>query len=153
MQKLIRQAADFLHAVQRQMRKGEATRDPLTMLRFEWKGDTVECDWLMRNTTSEQDPAAELAHSTEQGFRDALALRSLVFASFSAVMQARLRMFRSTPNHRLELLLTGTVNRLNPPYDHIPSLATRAHMMGFEFLLHEGFFAALSAGENSGLAT
>jgi len=141
--KLIHEAAQFLKLARKSLRRGEATREPLTILRFEWRGDTVECDWLIRAASLAErertvQPAVE--PQTQQAFRDALDLRQLVFESFPAVMQARLRMFRSNRNHQLELLMVGQVNRLDQSFEREPLLMTRARLSGFQFVLSDGVF-------------
>jgi len=138
---LIRQAADFLKQVQRGMRRAEVTREPLTFLRFEWRGDTVECDWLMRAIEpADQARSTQYAleRQTEQAFRDALRIREQVFESFSAVTQARLRMFRGERRQQLELVLGGTVNRLGWNQSQAGNWAVKAKAMGLEFEVLNG---------------
>ena len=40
--------SDFLCRVRRKLRFGEFSREPLQLLRLEWKVELLECDWLMR---------------------------------------------------------------------------------------------------------
>ena len=91
-------AADFLGRVRRRLRFGALSREPLLLLRFEWKGDSVECDWLMRPPDPwDKDLPEHLAkeNQTLQALRDALSLREVIFESFPAVINAELRMFRA----------------------------------------------------------
>ena len=93
-------AADFLGRVRGKLRAGAFSREPLLLLRFEWKGDSVECDWLMRPADPwDRDLPAHVAREnrTLQALRDALSLREAVFDSFPAVTTAELRMFAPTP--------------------------------------------------------
>jgi hypothetical protein len=135
------QTAEFLNRARRRMRYGALSRAPLRLLRLEWKQETVECDWLMR----ESDPwdrfipenLAEKLHS-QQALRDALSLRDMVFAAFSHVEQAQLRMFRNEVDQPLELMMSGMVHRSNEILQRVPSVAMRAKLCGFEFSLTEG---------------
>jgi hypothetical protein len=134
-------AAEFLSRVRRRLRFGALSREPLTLLRFEWKGDWVECDWLMRAADPwDRDLPAHLAleNQTLQALRDALTLREIVFKSFPAVTNATLRMFRADSDHRLELVMTGEVSRSNETFERVASLAMRARLCGFHFNLEEG---------------
>jgi hypothetical protein len=98
----------------------------------------VECDWLMRPPDPwDKDLPAHLAteNQTLQALRDALSLREVIFESFPAVINAELRMFRADGEHRLELVMTGKVNRFNDPFERVASLAMRAKLCGFDFRL------------------
>jgi hypothetical protein len=138
--------AQFLRRTRRRMKSGELSREPLQLLRVEWKGDLVECDWLMRPV----DPwdiyiPAQLAteNQTLQALRDALELRKIIFRSFPAVSLARLRMFRADENHCLELVMTGNVNRWDEEFHRVPSVMMRAKMCGFRFTVAEGSMRGL----------
>ena len=133
--------AKFLRRTQRHLRSGELSREPLQLLRVEWKGDLLECDWLMRPA----DPwdkylPSELAmeNRTLQALRDALMLRAIIFRSFPAVGIAQLRMFRAGKNHQLELVMTGSVNRWDEELHRVPSVMMRARMCGFRFTMADG---------------
>jgi hypothetical protein len=135
------EVAGFLLRARRQLRSGELSREPLQLLRVEWKGDSLECDWLMRPV----DPwdrylRPELAteNQTLQALRDALKLRAIIFRSFPAVSLAQLRMFRADKNYRLELVMTGSVNRWDEEFHRVPSVMMRAKMCGFRFTVVEG---------------
>ncbi len=134
-------AADFLGRVRKKLRFGALSREPLLLLRFEWKGDSVECDWLMRPADKwDQDLPAHLAkeNQTLQALRDALSLRKVIFQSFPAVVNAELRMFRADADHRLELVMTGKVNRDSDAFERVTSVAMRARLCGFNFILQAG---------------
>ena len=141
-------AADFLDRVRRRLRFGALSREPLLLLRFEWKGDSVECDWLMRPPDKwDKDLPAHLAkeHQTLQAMRDALSLREAVFKSFPAVVNAELRMFRADAAHRLELVMTGKVNRYSDGFERVASVAMRAKLCGFRFTLVAGEMESLTS--------
>ncbi|MGB6743208.1 MAG: hypothetical protein WBE38_06070 [Terracidiphilus sp.] len=141
-------AADFLGRVRRRLRYGALSREPLLLLRFEWKGDSVECDWLMRPLDSwDKDLPVHLAkeNQTLQALRDALSLREVIFESFPAVINAELRMFRADAEHRLELVMTGKVNRHNDVFERVASVAMRAKLCGFHFTLEAGEMESLTS--------
>ena len=141
-------AADFLGRVRRRLRFGALSREPLLLLRFEWKGDSVECDWLMRPPDPwDKDLPAHLAkdNQTLQALRDALSLREAIFESFPAVINAELRMFRADAEHRLELVMTGRVNRYNDAFERVASVAMRAKLCGFHFTLEAGEMESLTS--------
>ena len=129
-------AADFLGRARRRMRFGEFSREPLKLLRLEWRGDAVECDWLMRPADPwDVDLPTHLAeeNQTLQALRDALRLRDIVFKSFPGVNNAELRMFRVGADHSPELVMTGSVNRSNEVFERVASIAMRARLCGFRF--------------------
>jgi hypothetical protein len=135
------ETARFLREARSRLRFGETSREPLLLLRVEWKGDWVECDWLMRPV----DPwdkylPSSLAteNQTQQALRDALKLREIVFRCFPAVHTAQLRMFRSDEQHQLELVLIGRVSRDNEILHRVASLAMRARLCGLRFTLADG---------------
>ena len=68
-------------------------------------------------------------NQTLQALRDALSLREAIFESFPAVINAELRMFRADAEHRLELLMTGKVNRYNDVFERVASVAMRAKLV------------------------
>ncbi|HWE84357.1 MAG TPA: hypothetical protein VG267_05400 [Terracidiphilus sp.] len=140
-------AADFLGRVRRKLRSGVLSREPLLLLRFEWKGDSVECDWMMRPPDSwDEDLPAHLAkeNQTLQALRDALSLREVIFDSFPAAISANLRMFRADADHHLELMMTGSVSRTEEMFERVGSIAMRARLFGFHFTLTEGELDTLS---------
>ena len=141
------EAANFLGSVRRRLRFGALSREPLTLLRFEWRGDWMECDWLMRPTDPwDRDLPVHLArkNQTLQALRDALILREVVFKSFPAVMNSRLRMFRADASHCLELVMTGEVSRSNDAFERVASLAMRAKLCGFQFNLEADALGKIS---------
>lgn len=139
--KSLTEIAKFLRQARKRMRSGDLSREPLLLLRVEWKGDSVECDWLMRPV----DPwdkylPRHLAreNQTLQSLRDALQLREVIFRCFPAVGIANLRMFRADSDHHLELVMTGSVTRTNEILNRVASLAMRAKLCGFCFNINDG---------------
>ena len=133
--------SNFVSQTRRKLRFGELSREPLRLLRLEWKDDSVACDWLMRPSDPWDSylplPLAR-ENQTLQALRDALELRESIFRCFPAVEHACLRMFRSDQNGRLEVLMTGSVSRANEVLPRVASVAMRAKLCGFNFTLAEG---------------
>jgi len=135
------QTAEFLRQARKRMRSGDLSREPLLLLRVEWKGDSVECDWLMRPVDPWDKylpPHLAGENQTLQSLRDALQLREIIFRCFPAVGIAHLRMFRADEDHELELVMTGSVNRSNEILHRVASLAMRARLCGFSFYMNDG---------------
>jgi len=133
--------ANFLRRSRTQLRSGELSREPMQLLRVEWKGDLIECDWLMRPVDPWDKylpPELATENQTLQALRDALKLRAIILRSFPAVTLARLRMFRAGKNHQLELVMTGSVNRWDEEFHRVPSVIMRARMCGFHFTVAQG---------------
>lgn len=123
------------------MRFGEFSREPLKLLRLEWREEAVECDWLMRPADRwDADLPAHRAeeNKTLQALRDGLALRNMIFDSFAGVNSAELRMFRICAEQAPELLMTGSVTRINEAFERVPSITMRARLCGFRFTLAAG---------------
>jgi hypothetical protein len=95
----------------------------------------------------DKDLPSHLAKENQslQALRDALGLREAIFESFPAVINAELRMFRSDGEHRLELVMTGKVNRFNDVFERVASVAMRAKLCGFHFNLNAGEMESLTA--------
>jgi hypothetical protein len=134
-------AADFLRRARRKMRYGEFSREPLELLRLEWKGNALECDWLMRPADRwDVDLPARVVeeNQTLQALRDALRLRNIVFESFPRVDNAELRMFRIGADNLPELVMSGSVVRANEIFERVASVAMRARLCGFRFTQGDG---------------
>ena len=137
---------NFFTRVRNRMRYGELSRMPLVLLRVEWKGDLVECDWLMRESDPwDRDLPAHQAeeHLTSQALKDALDLREIVFQSFPAVTRANLRMFRGISEDQRQLKMAGTLDRSDDITTQARSLAMRAKLCGFHFNLTRGALETL----------
>lgn len=139
--RVLTEIAKFLRRTRRQLRSGELSREPLLLLRVEWKSDLVECDWLMRPVDPWDKylpPHLATENQTLQALRDALKIRETIFRSFPAVSLAHLRMFRPGEHHRLELVMTGSVSRWDEEFHRVPSVMMRARMCGFRFTVADG---------------
>lgn len=140
-------AADCLVKIHRKMRFGRFSREPLRLLRLEWKESRVECDWLMRPADPwDADLPVHMAqeHQTLQSLRDALHLRDIIFDSFPTVDSAELRMFQGGSDSCPELMMTGTVQRANESYPRVASVVMRAMLCGFRFTLSGGVLARMA---------
>jgi hypothetical protein len=136
----IRDAAIFVRGARKKLRTGEFSREPLTLLRLEWRPECVECDWLMRPADKwDADLPPRLARENEtlQALRDALDLRRMIFHSFPSAMKAELRMYRDAGDE-LELMMTGSVSRTNEVLERVASVVMRARLCGFHFTLTSG---------------
>jgi hypothetical protein len=139
--KTLLDAADFLRRAHRRMRFGDLSREPLKLLRLEWKGESLECDWLMRPSDPwdvDLSPRVVEENQTFQALRDALRLRNIVFDSFPGVDSAELRMFRIGAVGLPELVMSGSVVRANEILERVASIAMRARLCGFRFTQKEG---------------
>lgn len=134
-------AMDFLERTRRRLRFGKLSREPLRLLRLEWKEIIVECDWLMRppDPWDKFLPAGIADKQVSiQALRDALLLREMVFKAFPRTQHAELRMFRRRQDGSSEVLLTGSVSRSDQVLQRVPSVAMRARMCGFQFSMTQG---------------
>ena len=139
----ILQVSQFLRRARKAMRQGEFSREPVKLLRLEWRPETVECDWLMRPADQwDIDVAPHVAREiqTVQALRDALTLRNMIFKAFPNIGKAELRMFRFNEDLELELMMTGSVARSNEVYERVASMVMRAKLCGFQFTLDHGAF-------------
>jgi hypothetical protein len=146
------EVADFIRAVRREMRFGEISRAPLKFLRTELREDSLECDWIARQPdpwdSSLRRPERD-RNESQQILLDALALRDLVFAAFPKIDCAVLRAFRQPAREPPEMILLGTVSRETPQVHRVSSLAMRAKLYGFCFVLEEGVLRPLQVGDRS----
>jgi len=144
--RLVWRIADFGRALRRQMRFGELSRAPLRLLRIEWRGDRAECDWLARPADEwDRDVSRTVSagNESEQALRDAIALRELLFDALPDVETATLRVFRQSAQGSRDLIITGTVNRIEEIPQNVSSVAMQAKLLGFQFWFEEGILESL----------
>jgi hypothetical protein len=137
----LQEVARFVRAVRRKMRAGEHSREPVKVLRVQWRADCVECDWLMRpgdRWDADLPPWLARENETLQALRDALDLHKAIFHAFRSVMKAELRMYRYDANGQLELMMTGSLTRTNEVLERVASIVMRARLCGFQFTLTSG---------------
>ena len=133
--------ARFISRVRKQMRQGELSREPVKILRLEWRPEAVQCDWMMRppdRWDAHVPPYVARENQTSQALRDALMLRNMIFKGFPGAEKADLRMFRLDADGQLELMMTGSIARNEQFYERVPSMAMRAKLCGFHFTLANG---------------
>jgi len=146
------EVADFVRAMRREMRFGELSRAPLRLLRLELRNETVECDWIARPPdiwdSSLRRPVRD-RNESHQALLDAITVRNLVFDALPKIDCAVLRAFRQPAREPPEMILLGTVSRETPEVHRVNSLAMRAKLYGFCFILEDGFLRPLQVGERS----
>ena len=146
------EVADFVRKVRREMRFGEISRAPLRPVRVELRIDTLECDWITRPPDiwdSSLRRAEQDRNETQQILLDAIAIRNLVFVTLPKIDCAVLRAFRQSAREPPEMILLGTVSREMPDVHRVSSLAMRAKLFGFCFILEDGFLRPLHVGDRS----
>jgi hypothetical protein len=134
------------------MRFGEISRASLRLLRVELSNDTLECDWIARPPDiwdSSLRRAERDRNELQQILLDAIAIRSLVFDALPKIDCAVLRAFRQPAREPPEMILLGTVSREIPEMHRVSSLAMRAKLFGFCFILEDGFLRPLQLVERS----
>ena len=141
---MIKQLCDIRDVVLRlrlQLRYGRLSRAPLRLLRLEWRGDQVDCDWIARRYDDfDEDLPVRIAEGNEslQALEDAIIVRELLFTTLRDVSSARFRVYRESNDAPRELIIAGTVTRSERFLYRVHSLAMRAKLCGFEFFLNEG---------------
>lgn len=133
--------ADFVRRLSRELRFGEFSRAPLQMLRFEWRNEMAECEWMIRPPDPWDSGLAEeivRRNQTFQALCDALVIREILLGSIASVKSARFRAYRLSPSGSTELVITGTVSRDDNPPPRVASEAMRAKLFGLQFTLDEG---------------
>lgn len=133
-------ASEFVRKVRYEMRFGELSRAPLTLLRVELCEHTAQCEWLARASDPwDCDLPAETReqNQTYQVLHDAIAIRHLLFSSIPEIRSAALSVYRQTESDSRELIITGSVNREDAPPPRVSSLVMRAKLYGLKFRLEE----------------
>jgi hypothetical protein len=144
--------ADFGRAMQRELRFGELSREPLRLLRLEWRSEVVECDWMARPADEwDVDLPRHVINgaASEQALRDAIAVRELLFCVLPGVNTASLRVFRQTLGGMHRLIITGTVNKGEEVSRNVISTAMRAKLLGFQFWFEDGILEDLRPEESA----
>jgi hypothetical protein len=143
----------FLRELRTDLRFGRLSRAPLLLIHFELWHDAALCDWIARD----QDPwDVDLArdigrrHASLQALKDAIDIRSLIFAALPDLATARMRVFRKSMNRTRELIITGNVRRHESAFRGVHSLAMRAKLVGFRFCLDNGVLSRLSRDDHFG---
>src|SRR5436309_1418819 len=151
---MIKQLCDIRNVITTlrvQLRFGRLSRAPLRLLRLEWRGDHVDCDWIARlHDEWDRDLPRGLsdANAALQALEDAIVVRELLFYALHDISSATFRVYRQLGGEPAELIITGTVARQEPVPGNVPSLAMRAKLCGFQFCLDDGRLAALRVEES-----
>jgi hypothetical protein len=141
---MIAQLCDIRNVITRlrvQLRFGRLARSPLRLIRLEWRGDHVECDWVARATDGWDDLLPQQTsdrNASLQALEDAIVVRDVLFYALRDISSATFRVYRKTADEPQELIITGTVTRPEPVRWNIHSLVMRARLSGFQFALDDG---------------
>lgn len=151
---MIKQLCDIRNVVLRlrtQLRYGRLSRAPLSLLRLEWRGDHVDCDWIARSHDKfDQDLPGPMAdgNASVQALEDAIVVRELLFYALRDISSATFRVYRLAAAGSRELIITGTVTRSERFMYRVHSLAMRAKLCGFRFCLNDGRLVAFQTDES-----
>lgn len=143
----------FVREFKTQLRFGRLSRSPIYLERFLIKEDTAECDCIARDPDPwDIDLAREIGrrHATLQALRDAIDIRSLLFANMPELKRARLRFFRDSRNSFRELIITGNLRSQDSSHRSVHSLAMRAKLLGLRFSMENGLLRRLPREEQFG---
>ncbi len=142
------QAKRFLLELRARLKFGELSRMPLRLLRFEIRGESMECEWIARQPDlwdADIPRKARENNETLQTLKDAIKIRELLFTVFPDVRSAELRVYRQPVREPPELIIAGTVNRDDKLPMRIQSLVMEAKLYGFNFALENGALKARPA--------
>ena len=147
------EVADFIRETRRRLRFGELSRSPLELLRVEWHGGWVECDWMARPADVWDASLRRIdrdRHVSEQALRDGIQLREALFSELPGVREAQLRGFRPAgAREPPELVIAGIVTRETAPLYRVNSLVMRAKLCGLQFDLEDGVLKAMEGVESA----
>ena len=141
---MIQQLCDFHNVLIRfriQLRFGRLSPAPLRLLRLEWRGGHIECDWIARGHDEwDTDLSRHLsdANASLQALEDAILVRELLFYTVPDISSATLRVYRQSGEDPAELIIAGTVSKPEPSRWTVRSLAMQAKLCGFHFSLDNG---------------
>lgn len=150
---LMKQLCDIRNVITRlrvQLRFGRLSRSPLRLIRLEWQGNHVDCDWIARAQDEWDCDLPEYVgdrNASLQALEDAIVVRDVLFCTLGDISSATFRVYRASEGDLQELIITGTVTRPEPVRWNIHSLVMRAKMSGFQFRLDDGRLVPIQAGE------
>jgi hypothetical protein len=132
---------DFVVRLRVQFRFGRLSRRPLRLLRLEWRGDHVNCDWIAR-PLDEWDLGLPQcvgdSNASLQALEDAIQMRELLFYVLNDISTATFRVYRQLAAEPHELIISGTVVRSEPVRWRVDSVAMQAKLCGLQFSLDNG---------------
>jgi hypothetical protein len=124
-----------------QFRFGRLSRAPLRLVRLEWRGEHVDCDWFAR-PPDEWDqglpPCVSNSNVSLQALEDAIQMRELLFYVLDDISSATFRVYRQPVEGSPEIIIAGTVLRSDPVFRPVDSLLMRAKLCGLQFSLENG---------------
>lgn len=141
---------EFVRTMRRRLRFGELSRSPLRLLQLKLRDQLMECEWVARPADIwDAELRREIREQSEsrQALEDALSMRELVFGAFPRVCTAEFRVYRQFQQEYPELVITGRVTRDENCNSKVHSLAMRAKLNGFHFILEEGILKPLAQKE------
>lgn len=148
--KQICEISNFIRRLRTEARFGELSRAPLHLLRLEWRGDFVECDWMARpgDRWDAGLPAIVAERNTSiQALEDAVKVRDLLFAALPDLASGVFRVYRESEGAPSTLIIAGQVTRKERVPLGVRSLAMRAKLAGFRFWLADGVLKPLQLEE------
>lgn len=120
--------------------RGELSRAPLRLLRFELSRGGAVCEFIARPPDPWDTglrPEIGMRHASEQALRDAIAVRRLIFKLIADIDEAYLRIYRETPDG-IEIIIAGQTQRHSGGNRRALSTPMRAKLLGLCFELEEG---------------
>jgi len=148
----MKQLWEFGYAVRSlraRMKFGELSRAPIRFSRLDWKFEEAECHWIVRQADPwDADLPADIRarHASLQALKDAIIVREILFAALPEVERATLRAYRLSDQEPCELIISGKVARERDAESRVASIAMRAKLLGFHFLLEDGVLEPLHGG-------
>lgn len=142
----LREVGLFLKNFRSRLRAGEHSREPLRLLHFQFDQGIIRCDWIARNPDAWDSALPETIgrrHASLQALKDAIATRSLLFATLHEADYAQVRVYRPTSEDSFETIIAGSLRRHGGGFQHIHSLAMRAKLLGFRFKLEDEVLSPL----------
>jgi hypothetical protein len=148
--KHICEIGNFIRRLRTEARFGELSRAPLQLLRLEWRGDVVECDWMARAADPwDVDLPTIVAerNTSVQALEDAVSVRNLLFSTLPDLSSGVFRVYRESEGAPSILIIAGKVSRKERVPTGVRSLAMRAKLAGFRFWLTDGVLKPLQMEE------
>jgi hypothetical protein len=133
-------------ALRARMKFGEVSRAPIRFSKLEWRFEEAECHWIARQPDPwDVDLPADIRarHASLQALKDAIVVRGILFSALPEVERAELRAYRLSPTEPSELIISGAVTRDGEAVRKVASVAMRAKLLGFRFLMEDGVLEPL----------
>jgi hypothetical protein len=139
-----------IRSLQARVKYGALSRAPLRFSRLEWKFDEAECHWIARKADpwdANLPPDIRDHHASLQALKDAMVIREILFSVLPDIQKATLRGYRISASAPPELIVTGRVTRERETGTEVASIAMRAKLLGFQFLMEDGVLENLQGGK------